>query len=99
MGIIARNSNNVAPVVFATQFIGCPLNTFDPTFGKNEFIHMAKTTKPCLIFCDVDVYELVVQCYLELGINVKIFTFGGEKGNSTSVERLFVETGDENRFL
>lgn len=98
-GFIARNSANVAPIVFGSLFNGCPLNTMDPNFGKVELIHMLKTTKPCLMFCDLINYELVAECLKEVGLNSSIFTFDGQKGDSKSVDNLFAAVDNENDFL
>lgn len=97
--IMARNSKDVSPVVFATLFNGCAMNTLDPNFGAVELTHTLKTTKPCLIFCDLDVYDLVEKCLNETGMNSNVFTFDGQKSDSKSVNSLFTETGTENQFL
>lgn len=98
-GLIATNTHHVAPVVFASLYLGCPLNTLDPSFGKNEIKHMLATTTPAVMFCDVKLYDLVSECLDDLGNAAKIFTFGGQKGSSVPVENLFVGNGDENEFV
>lgn len=98
-GVIAKNSHHIAPIVFASLAIGSPVNTLDPSFGKPELLHMFKTTRPTLIFCDVDVFELVKECLTQLGNNSSIFTFGGSKTGSEDVEHLFAETHNENDFV
>lgn len=98
-GVIAANSQNLAPVVFASFYLGCPINTMDPLFGKNEITHMLNTTKPSLMFCDVQIYELLRECLRELGNDAAIFTFGGQVGDSEPVENLFVECGDVDEFV
>lgn len=98
-GLLALNSKYVAPITFASAFIGCPVNTLNSAFGKNELINMLKTTKPALIFCDIESYDLVEYGLTALESKAKVFTFGGEKGQSRNVESLFVETGDEDHFL
>lgn len=85
--------------MFASIAIGNPVNGIDPSFGKTEFLHMLKTTKPILLFCDIDVYELAKECLVELNNNAKIFTFGGRIHDSEEVANLFVETQDENNFV
>lgn len=89
------------PVVFGSLAIGCPLNTLDSSFGKTELIHMLKTTKPVLMFSDIDCYDLLTECLTQLGIDSKytIFTFGGSKGDSEPVENLFAETHREDQFV
>lgn len=98
-GIMARNSQNVAPILFASFFIGCPTNPLNPNLNKTELIHMLKTIKPSSMFCDLDNYDLVEQCYDELGIIGNIFTFGGKKGRSRDVDSLFAEVEGEEDFL
>lgn len=98
-GFIARNSANVASIVFASLFNGCPLNTLDPNFGKIDLIDLLNITKPCLMFCDLNLYDLVAECLKELELKSCIFTFDGQTGDSKSVDSLFTEIGSENHFL
>lgn len=98
-GVIARNSHQLAPIVFPSIVLGSPVNGIDPSFGKTEFLHMLKTTRPVLLFCDLDVYELLKECLIESNSNAKIFTFGGSKNGSEDVAALFVETHKEKDFM
>lgn len=98
-GFLAKNSHHLAPVVFASFYLGCPVNTLDASFGKVELIHMLKTTKPTLMFCDTETYDLLKESLHELGNNAKIFTFGGKKGDSEQVENLFIENGNDYEFM
>lgn len=88
-------------VVFASIALGCPVNGLDPSFGRTELLHMLKTTKPTLICCDVQCYDLVYESLKELDSEARqsIFTFGGSKGDSEPVENLFAETHTEHQFL
>lgn len=97
--VLAKNSHHLAPIVFASLAIGSAVNTLDPQFSKTELLHMLKTTKPALMFCDIDVYDLAKECLIELGNGAKIFTFGGSKGDSEQVENLFTETHNEIDFV
>lgn len=98
-GIIAANSHHVAPVFFASIAIGSPIVAFDPSFGKAEIIHMLTITKPVIMFCDAICYEILSECLAELGNKAKVFTIGGQKGKSESIENLFKETGKEHEFM
>lgn len=60
---------------------------------------MLTITKPVLMFCDVACYDLLNECLLELGNKAKVFTFGGQKGQSEPVENLFVQTHKEHEFM
>lgn len=99
IGLMAKNSHFVAPIVFGSIGIGCPVNTLDPLFGKIELSHMLNAIKPVLMFCDIDNYELVKECLTDLGSDAKIFTFGGSKGGAEPVEILLSETHEEDDFV
>lgn len=60
---------------------------------------MFAITEPSVIFCDVDVYDLVKECLEKLVNDAKIYTFNGTKGNSMGIECLFQETGREEDFM
>lgn len=98
-GVLAKNSHHLAPIVFASMCLGCPVNALDPTFKKSELLHMLKTTEPALMFCDSEAYDLVKECLIELGNPAKIFVFGDSKDGAESVENLFDETHDEDTFV
>lgn len=98
-GVLAKNSHHVAPIILASIAIGCPVNTLDPSFGKTELMHMLKTTKPALMFCDMESFDLMKECLSELDNNAEVFIFGGNKCCSESVDNLFEETGDEVNFM
>lgn len=95
---IARNSHHVAPIAIASIAIGCQLISLHSSFKRTELIHMLKLTEPILMFCDIDSYELVKECFEELRHTAKIYTFGGTIGDSEPVENLFEETHNEHEF-
>lgn len=99
IGIMAKNSHHLAPIVFASMAMGCPINAIGLLLMKSDLIHNLKMPEPVVIFCDVDVYDNLAECLKEIGSNPKIFTFGGVRGSSEEVENLFIETGIEDHFL
>lgn len=96
---IVGNTDDLAPLLFATFCNGCTVNGLDPSFKKIELIHMLALTKPDVVFCDIDVYDLVIDCLNELKNCAKIFTFGGCKDGSEAVDVLFNETNNEDFFM
>lgn len=56
-------------------------------------------TQPTIIFCELDAYDAVKECFNEIGKNVKIFTFNGVRGDSEAVENLLQETHNEEDFM
>lgn len=97
-GVVARNSHNLAPIVFAAYCMGCPVNALAVAFAKEEIVHMLNITKPCVIFCDVDVYDKLVESLRESGIDAKIITMNGRIVSCEHVDDLLVETGLEATF-
>lgn len=97
--LLSRNDHHVAPIVFASLAIGCPLNCLDASFTKTELIHMLKTTVPTVVFCQFTCYELLVECLAEVSNSAKVFVFGDNHGQCESVENLFLETHREREFI
>lgn len=97
--LFARNNHQVAPIVFASLAIGCPLNCIDASFVKSALIHMLNTTKPVVVFCEITCYELLNECLTELGNDAHIFTFGGCQGRSEPIDNLFQVTNTEHQFV
>lgn len=96
---MAKNSHNVAPILFASWFLGCPINAMDVSFGVKETVHMMSITQPRVIFCDASFYEKVRESVNELGLEAEIITIGGQCGDSEPLENLMVENGDESNFM
>lgn len=100
IGIMSENVAHLSPIVFASFCLGCPVNVLSTSVQKPDVLHMLKMTKPSVMFCDVNVYDLIKECLIELGNGAKIFTFNGTKADgSEAVETLFKETGIEEDFL
>uniref|UniRef100_A0A182W530 Fe2OG dioxygenase domain-containing protein n=1 Tax=Anopheles minimus TaxID=112268 RepID=A0A182W530_9DIPT len=59
--LIARNSDNVAPVVFGCFLAGVTLNTLDPSFGLEEVQHILRLTRPRAVVGDSDALVLVCE--------------------------------------
>lgn len=98
IGIMARNVLHLTPIALAAICLGCPINSV-PTTSKRNMIRILQLTEPCLVFCETEVYDLVVECLKELKIDAKIFTFNGTCDDSEPVENLFCETGIEEDFM
>lgn len=98
-GLMAKNSHHIASIIFASLSIGCPINTLSATFSKTKLIHILNITKPTLMFCDVEVYDMVEECLRELMNNAKIFTIGDTNSKGESIENLFAITDCENDFM
>lgn len=98
-GIVANNVPHLAAVVFASFCLGCPINATHAASEKANMLYAFRITQPSVIFCEISVYDLVKECFDEIGLNVKIFTFNGVKGDSEAVENLLQITDNEDEFM
>lgn len=96
---MADNSEYLSSIVFATFCLGCPINSLSTFVGKQDVMRMYGITKPSIVFCDVNVYDLIEECLNELNNKAKIYTFNGTKGDSEAVEHLLQATGTEDDFM
>lgn len=99
VGFMSREPINFSSILFASFYIGCTITSFDVACEKNELIHRLKIVQPSIMFCEVNVYNLLKECLDEEGVNAKIFTFDGEIADSEHVENLFLQNKDENHFV
>lgn len=98
IGINSGNVSFLTPIVLASICIGCPIN---PLYSEwcPDILDMFEKTQPKLVFCEIELYELTRECLIDLGIDAKMFTLNGVKGDAESVENLFCETGTEEEFV
>lgn len=62
VGIVANNTDNVAPLVIACFTLGLPIHSLDPILINSEIIRMYSATKPKVIFCESSVVEKMEHC-------------------------------------
>ena len=74
VGIIATNTENLAPVVFACLTLGLPINPLDPLLLETEIVYMFAKTRPKIVFCDFDVLQKVKNSIEKIEIEPKIVT-------------------------
>lgn len=99
IGIMAANSDYLTPIVYAAFCLGCPISALSSCVDKSDVVRMFGMTEPTVVFCDVEVHDLVKQSLDELKNAAKFFTFNGTKGGSEPVENLFAKTKMEERFM
>lgn len=100
IGIAAKNSKFLAPIVIGAFTIGTPINTLDVLFVKEDIAHIFKITIPKIVLCDKENYEEVVKALemIQLSIQVYIFCELNEdipKGAKSALELIRVHTGEK----
>lgn len=96
---MAKNSDHLTSLVFATFCLGCMADMLNTSHETPDIIRLLQMTRPNVIFCDIDVYDMIAESLKELNHQAKVFTIDGTKGESESIENLFVETGTEDQFV
>lgn len=98
IAVMTKNVAHAAPIAFASLCMGCPISTLDAPMEKQYIYSMLENIEPQLIFCEITIYELIIESLAELKKDVKIFTFNGTENDAEPVENLFTETGFEENF-
>jgi 4-coumarate--CoA ligase len=73
-GVMAANSENLAPVVFACLTLGMPVNPLATLMTENDVIFMYSKTKPKIIFCDASVVKTVQNAVDKISTKPEIYT-------------------------
>lgn len=95
IGLIAKNTTHVAPVVLGCILVGCPVSTLDPTFDATEVANIFRQTRPKLVFCDHDNLEIVREALEVCDNNSKIVTVDESVKDVQHVTEMFeISKGD-----
>lgn len=93
VAIMAPDVPGLAPIVFGCICMGLPIMNMN---GTSNLIF--KITKPKLLFCLCKDYDEIVDALAKLQLKIKIYTFGGTKGESEAAESFLKETGIKDDF-
>lgn len=100
VGVICKNSSQVAFLVTACILIGAPINPLDLSFLVGDIKHLFGQTQPKIIVCDTEIVERVEEALRGLKSDVKVFVTGTEKVKGTSsFLDLLAPTGDVENFI
>ncbi|XP_058123911.1 uncharacterized protein LOC131293189 [Anopheles ziemanni] len=95
------NSENLGPLVCALLSIGAPFNALSPNFNEDDMAHMLGTTKPKLVFCDANNFDIVRSAVRRVfqGKTPPIYVFEDKRDDVQHAEELLKETGQEEQFM
>jgi 4-coumarate--CoA ligase len=74
IGIVAANTENLAPLVFACFLMGYPVNPLATIMVESDIVHMYSKTKPKVIFCDGNNVNIVQNAVDKLKSEPEIYT-------------------------
>ncbi|KAG4074392.1 hypothetical protein HA402_000371 [Bradysia odoriphaga] len=100
VGIVANNTENVAPLVIACFTLGLPINSMDPILSNSEIIRMYSATRPTVIFCESNLVEKMEECIKEAKLNVSAFYTLVDKVKSYKfLDEILLSDEDEDSFV
>lgn len=97
--VVSKNNHELVPLFVALLCLEHPFNPVDPSSTEEAFMHMFSITKPKLVFCDIESYEMVRRYLRKLNAEAKIYTFCGQYDDSIAVNELFRPTNKEAEFM
>lgn len=98
IGFICRNSGNVLPLIFGCALIGAPINPLHVSYSKEKIVLMFGKTRPKLVFCDHDLFNITKEALNENENNAMIFTLVKKIPVVPFVAELLIPTGTEYHF-
>lgn len=98
-GFMTDHSDYLVPILMASLCLACPMAPLHPVLTKDEIVRFFLKAKPSVAFCDISACDQLKVALKELPFSVKVFTFDGQFDGFEPVENLFVETGEEDRFV
>ncbi|XP_075157729.1 putative 4-coumarate--CoA ligase 1 [Haematobia irritans] len=97
VGISARNSSYILPIVLGCLFNGTPLHAVNAMLDKDTLSYCLSLTKPIIIFCDSNNYEVLKRAtdtYKPM-----FYTIATNISNVPTVLDLLKETENEELYL
>jgi 4-coumarate--CoA ligase len=92
VGVVAGNSENVAPAVFACFLLGLPVNPLAPIMLESDIAQMFEKTKPKLVLCDGHNLKVVQAAVTSLKSNATIYPVMEDIEGYNSVTKVLNKT-------
>lgn len=103
IGLVATNSENVAPIVFACFTLGLPINPLSTIMSVNDIVLMYSKVQPKIIFCDAENLNTVREAVNKMKFGVKIITMMDKVNEYDCVceilEQVDAEINDEFEYV
>ncbi|KAG5669217.1 hypothetical protein PVAND_017109 [Polypedilum vanderplanki] len=96
VGIIAANTENLAPAVFTCFLLGLPVNPLAPIMTQSDIVQMFRKTKPKLILCDGNNLKIVQNAVNMMKSDAKIITVMEDVENYDSVTKILNRKAEKN---
>lgn len=74
VGLIALNSENVAPLIFSCLSIGAAVNPLSMLMNEKDIVYHWSKTQPKVVFIDAAFYPVVSKAFSEMNLDTKIYS-------------------------
>jgi acyl-CoA synthetase (AMP-forming)/AMP-acid ligase II len=98
IGLICRNSSIVISLIFGCVLIGAPVNPLHINFNKSKIQEIFEQTKPVLVFCDFDLFEITKNALKDINSNAIIYTLLKKVPFVPFINELLIPTGSEYHY-
>ncbi|XP_073848619.1 uncharacterized protein [Musca autumnalis] len=102
IGLYASNWSHTTTLMLASFLCGTPVNALYPGFDKENVALLYKITRPKLIFCDVENYQIAQEVNRELNLDALVFIMNdneGVKGLGHIKDLLLVKQSTEDQYF
>jgi 4-coumarate--CoA ligase len=97
-GVLALNSENLAPLVFACFTLGIGMNFLAPNANKKDIVHMWGIVRPKFIFCDPRFLEVIKEGLNDLKLSSPIMTLVESVQGHQFIGDMVVANGGEEDY-
>lgn len=99
VGLIAKSSTYVAPIMIGCFLLRCPVVTLDPAFIVSEIDHVLKYVKPKLIFSDYNVVDNMRNFLKAFHSDAEVVSLLQDRDDCLKLEGYLAEHKDEQDFM
>lgn len=97
VGFICKNSHNLNAIVYGCVLVGAIINPLHVSFTKSDIKQMFCETKPKIVVCDSEIYEVTKEALEELENDAKVFTLIERVSGAAFFDELFtpIDEGED----
>lgn len=102
IGVTTHNEKFLTPLILAAFTIGTPVNNVNPLYKEEDIRHMFSLTRPSVVFCVPENFQVVQNVLKEIKLESKIFIMGDAVDNAAqckSALELFKPHPNEAEFV
>jgi acyl-CoA synthetase (AMP-forming)/AMP-acid ligase II len=99
VGLVAKNSTFITPIIIGCFLLKCPIVTLDPDIVLHEVDHVLKHVKPKLIFCDFNVVDKMKTILSDFNCDAGIVSLRVDRDDCLVMSDILAKHVDEEYFM